>query len=334
MNPLLLFALHRLSFLKMNEKLKLLHEFASEKDFARICLFDAEWLLGRRLNCRNFDPEKMLIQARKDLEKTRTRNISFTWYEDPAYPAMLKEIYDPPLVLYYKGSLPPSHVSALAVVGTRKPSLEADRSAFALGLDAAEAGIPLVSGMALGIDGAAHKGVLALNGKTWAVLGTGCDKPYPLSHRPLAFEILESGGGLISEFSPGTGPVRYNFPKRNRIISGLSSKVVIIQAPRRSGALYTADFALEQGRDVAVHECGLSGGFSGGTIVLAEQGAPVIRSLQDLYPAFPVSSKRMRDPYWLSKGTPEQAGMASCRQLRAEMQGEAVFYKGRLQAHG
>ena len=173
-----------------------------------------------------------------------------------------------------------------------------------------------------------------MNGRTWAVLGTGCDKPYPAAHCHLADKILNHAGGLISEFFPGTGPVRYNFPKRNRIISGLCTKVVIVQAPRRSGALYTADFALDQGRDVYVHSSGLKGGFCQGTMNLAKQGAPVIGLLKELYPHIPDPYRGFQEPFGLQDGNPEEAGHMAAQLMREEVTGALSFYKGRTQRYG
>lgn len=329
-----LFALHGLSYLTLEEKLRLLEGFSTEDSFRKLTRFEAEWLLGRRLRCRSFNTCEMLEKAYRDRENTEALGIHFAVYGSSSYPGLLKEIYDPPLVLFWKGTLPPVDVQALAVVGTRKPSLEADRSAFTLGLDAVRGNIPLISGMASGIDGAAHKGALALHGRTWAVLGTGCDKPYPSTHRRMAADIITNGGGLISEFFPGTGPARYNFPKRNRLISGLSSYVVIVQAPKRSGALYTADFGLDQGREVLVHSSGLGGNGCGGTVKLAEQGARVIYTLKDIFPHIPDPFRSMRDTYGLSEGKTDDAAHLTAFMMREEIKGSLVFYKGRTHING
>lgn len=334
MKDLIPFALHGLSWASLEEKRKLLEAYPREEDFRRLSRFEAEWFLGRKLRCRSFDTARILDRAKQAVERVHGAGIRYALYGDDSYPGLLKEIYDPPLLLFWKGSLPPQDGPSLAVVGTRKPSLGADRAAFCLGLDAVRGNIPLISGMAAGIDGAAHRGALALNGRTWAVLGTGCDRPYPLSHRRLAAEILAKGGGLISEFLPGTGPARYNFPRRNRIISGLSTQIVVVQAPRRSGALYTADFALDQGRDVCVHESGLGGRLGGGTAALASQGARVISLLKELYAHIPDPYRTMQDSFGLSRGSAEEAGYLTARLLREEMKGQAVFYKGRMQTHG
>jgi len=326
-----LFAVNRISSLKLEEKIRILNSFNTEASFSNLTRYEMEWLLGRKIRTASVNPDELLMQGTRDRETARTRGIEWTWFGGASYPGILRTIYDPPFLLFWKGTLPPVEHDALAVVGTRKPLLEADRSAYALGTDAAEGRIPLVSGMASGIDGAAHRGVLDAGGKTWAVLGTGCDRPYPGSHRKLAAGILNNGGGLISEFVPGTGPARYNFPKRNRIISGLCRSVVIVQAPRKSGALYTADFALDQGRDVYVHESGLYGRNSGGTAALADQGAAVIRTLRDIYPSLAEPEHPFACAYGLASGSAEAAaGMASLM-LRREMEGKLKFYKGRVQ---
>ncbi|QEN07899.1 DNA-protecting protein DprA [Oceanispirochaeta crateris] len=326
-----LFALNRLGSLKLNEKLKILNGFSSPDLFSRVSLYEMEWLLGRKLRMRSFEPDELMALGEGDLKKTNSLGIRWTWYGGREYPSILKEIYDPPFILFWKGSLPSDLRESLAVVGTRKPTLQADRSAYALGLDAATAGIPLISGMAAGIDGAAHRGALAGGGVTWAVLGTGCDKPYPRAHRKLAAEIVTKGGGLISEFVPGTGPVRYNFPKRNRIISGLSQSVVIVQAPGRSGALHTADFALDQGRDVYVHENGLSGRTGRGSALLADQGAPVIGCLKDIYPNLESPGHSMEDAYPMASGTTVEAASMASKMMRYELKDQLKFYKGRVQ---
>ncbi len=314
-NQIVLLALHRLSSLRLEEKLLLLKEYPHEKAFSGLTRFEAEWLLGRKLYCRSFNPSKMLEQAGDDLAFAEKSGISFCSCTDSNYPSLLKEIYDPPLVLFWKGTLPPGNEDSLAVVGTRKPSLSAEKEAFVLGLDAGRNGIPVISGLAAGVDGAAHKGAVSLKGRTWAVLGTGCDIVYPAAHGKIAKDILAAGGGLISEFFPGTIPCRYNFPKRNRIISGLSTHIVVVQAPRRSGALYTADYALEQGREVLVHRCGLEGTRSEGSASLAEQGARVIGSAADIFPgriAPPVPTER---GFWNTPRTAREGDFSLWRMI-------------------
>lgn len=326
-----LFAVNRLSSLRVSEKIKILNAFNTEARFAALSRFELEWTLNRKLRISSFNSGDLLEKAESDLKNTQSCGIQWCWYGSVSYPPILKHIYDPPFLLFWKGTLPPDNSDALAVVGTRKPSLDSDRSAFALGLDAGGGGVPLISGLAAGIDGSAHKGVVQGGGQTWAVLGTGCDSVYPSQHRHLAARILNNGGGLISEYIPGTRPARYNFPKRNRIISGLCHSVVIVQAPVRSGALYTADFALDQGRDVYVHKSGLYGRKSRGTATLADQGAAVIGSLKDIYPNIQEPRHSMHERYGLAVGSIEDARRHSARLMNEELNSSLSFYKGRVQ---
>ncbi|MDR1930697.1 MAG: DNA-processing protein DprA [Treponema sp.] len=209
-------------------------------------------------------------------------NIAQAVFGSPGYPPLLGELYDPPRILYYRGVLPDPEKPAVAVVGTRHPSAAASREAFKLGRELAERGIAVISGLALGIDAMAHRGCLEGGGKTAAVLGSGLDQVYPVSNRMLARRILESGGALISEYPWGTKPRKWNFPQRNRIISGLARGTVIVEAPAASGALYTAQFALEQGRDLWVSSVGASSSLGEGTRKLAEEGCPLIRGAAEI----------------------------------------------------
>ncbi len=326
----LLLALHGLKKLRLEEKLRLLDSCPHEDAFANLTASDLEELLGRRLRGKDFSSQRELEQAFIHGRNARERAISWTWFGASDYPANIRNIYDPPFLLFWKGSLPPV-AESFAVVGTRRPTLEADRSAFALGLDAGRLGVSLISGMAAGIDGSAHRGAIAGGGKTWAVFGTGCDIIYPQSHRKLAADILNGGGGFLSEFFPGSPPRRYNFPQRNRLISALSSCVVLVQAPGRSGALHTADFALEQGRDVFVHKNGLGGYKGRGTALLAEQGAPVIGTLRDIFPEVPKAEHSLDENYYFSDGTIEEAAFSASRLLHKEILNESIFYRGRVQ---
>jgi len=172
---------------------------------------------------------------------------------EPGYPPLLAEIPNPPLGIYYKGALAAAgSTPAVAVVGTRKASAAGIDLAREFGSALAAAGCAVVSGMALGIDAAAHAGTLEARGRTIAVLANGLDQPYPSSHGRLAGNIIESGGTMISEYPPGTPPFQKNFLQRNRLISGLAQAVVAIEVPERSGVLATARFAVEQNRDLFV----------------------------------------------------------------------------------
>ncbi|MFO7659835.1 MAG: DNA-processing protein DprA [Candidatus Cloacimonadaceae bacterium] len=177
-------------------------------------------------------------------------NIRYTTYLDDDYPALLKTIFSPPLVLYYRGDLVKAQSDwNLAVVGTRKPSEYGKALTREITEPIAKAGVTIVSGLAYGIDTAAHKAALKAEGKTIAVLAQGLERIYPPQNRELAEQILHRGA-IVSEFEPGSKMERWNFPARNRIISGLSQAVLVSEGPITSGALLTAKFALEQNRDV------------------------------------------------------------------------------------
>jgi DNA processing protein len=180
--------------------------------------------------------------------------------------------------------LPWENRPSVAVVGTRLPSGMALKAAFEIGLELAAEGAVVVSGLARGIDRAAHRGCVAGAGCAVAVMGNGIDTVYPYGSRRLAEMILEQGGALVSEYPPGTPPLKHHFPARNRIISGLSQAVIVVEAPEKSGALITSDFALEQGRELFVHETGCREGVGSGTVALAEQGAVKITRVSQMFP--------------------------------------------------
>ena len=194
--------------------------------------------------------DKNLRESEKILETCRRENISILTYQDAAYPGRMKNISDPPLVFYYKGHLPDFDGSPLiGVVGTRKASTYGLTVAKRMGYQIAKCGGIVVSGMAYGIDGLAMQGALTAGNTAVGILGCGVDIVYPLANRGL-FHDMERFGCIMSEFPPGTPPYGWNFPKRNRIISGMSCGVLVVEAPEKSGALITADLAAEQGRDV------------------------------------------------------------------------------------
>ena len=194
--------------------------------------------------------DKDLLPAEKVLADCARGKVHILTIRDGAYPSRLKNIADPPLVLYYKGTLPDfDGLPVIGVVGTRKASVYGLTAAKRLGYQISRCGGMVVSGAASGIDSAAMQGALTAGSPVVAVLGCGVDVVYPQSNRGL-FADTEHHGCLLSEFVPGTPPYKWNFPKRNRIISGISDGVLVVEAPERSGALITARQALEQGRDV------------------------------------------------------------------------------------
>lgn len=228
------------------------------------------------------DSARLIADAETEIRRLEHLGIQCRILGNPDYPASLAMISDPPLVLYQRGCADFEGKPPVAIVGTRRPSGSGLREAYKLGLEFALAGYPVVSGLAFGIDKAAHEGALDGGGRTWAVLAGGLDRPSPFSHRSLATRILEQGGVLLGEIPPGGFPLKYAFPRRNRILSGLCRGCVVVQAPRKSGALTTAEFTLEQGRDLYVGSSGLTGPYSEGTRNLEDQGAPVIKRAGDV----------------------------------------------------
>lgn len=203
-----------------------------------------------------------------------------TW-EDRAYPAALLQIADPPPLLYTIGERSLLQCAAVAIVGSRNatPQGRADAEAFAEALSAA--GLAIVSGLALGIDGAAHRGGLRGAGRTIAVIGTGPDRVYPARHRDLAHAIA-TNGLIVSEFPPGTPPIKGNFPRRNRVISGLARGLLVVEATLSSGSLITARLAGEQGREVFAIPGSIHSPFARGCHKLIRDGAKLVETAQDV----------------------------------------------------
>jgi DNA processing protein len=199
-------------------------------------------------------------------------------YVDDSYPALLKEIPDPPLLLYVSGDPEVLHLPQLAIVGSRSASRSGISLSGAFARDLAAAGITVTSGLARGIDGAAHAAAVALSKPTVAVLGSGLMNIYPRQHQALAAEIIEQGGALVSEYPLEMPPLAHNFPRRNRIISGLSAGVLVVEAARRSGSLITARLALEQGREVFALPGALNNPQSHGCHDLIREGATLIET--------------------------------------------------------
>jgi DNA processing protein len=198
----------------------------------------------------------------------------------------LRQVADPPPVLFVRGRLETEDARAVALVGTRRATAYGRAVVERLARDLVAAGLTVVSGLAKGIDTFAHHGALAAGGRTIAVLGNGLDQVYPPENDGLARRIVESGrGALVSEFAPGVPPDAVNFPRRNRIISGLSLATVIVEAGEKSGALITADFALEQGRDVLAVPGSIMSPGSVGTHQLLRQGATPVTCAEDILEA-------------------------------------------------
>ncbi|MFZ2314685.1 MAG: DNA-processing protein DprA [Gammaproteobacteria bacterium] len=221
-------------------------------------------------------------QVEQDLAWAEMPGNTIVHYNHPIYPPLLKEIHTPPLVLYIQGN--PTILSniQLAVVGSRSASVTGLENAYQFSNYLSSSGLTITSGLALGIDGAAHKGALAANSPTIAVMGTGLKHLYPASHRRLANDILAKGGAIISEFPLDTTPQAYNFPRRNRIISGLSVGVLVVEAAIKSGSLITAKLALEQGREVFAIPGSIHQTMAKGCHYLIRQGAKLVEGAKDI----------------------------------------------------
>jgi len=222
------------------------------------------------------------IQAiERDLEwQARPGNRIMTC-QDPDYPALLQEISDPPPLLYLHGNIEVLQAPQLAMVGSRNPTAAGRQTAVDFARHLSAAGLVITSGLALGIDAAGHQGALDAGSPTIAVMGTGLDRVYPARHRDLAREIA-STGALVSEFPPGTPPRAENFPRRNRVISGLSLGTLVVEAAIRSGSLISARYALEQGREVFAIPGSIHNPLARGCHHLIRQGAKLVETAQDI----------------------------------------------------
>jgi DNA processing protein len=221
------------------------------------------------------------VDLDREVEKAAAAGVQVLTWDDPDYPKLLLEIQYPPPVLYVRGSLEPEDAWAVAVVGTRRISVYGREVTRQLTTALTRSGITIVSGMARGIDGVAHRAALDAGGRTIAVFGCGVDRIYPPKHRELARQIMEQGA-LISDYPLGTAPEGGNFPPRNRIISGLSLGVLVTQAGRGSGALITADYAAEQGRDVFAVPGSILAAGSAGANRLIQDGAKMVLEPADI----------------------------------------------------
>ena len=224
---------------------------------------------------------------------------------DPHYPEMLLQAADPPLLIYVKGRLELLGASAIAIVGSRNPTAQGLENARAFAAHLSQAGFAIVSGLALGVDGAAHEGALEGNGGTIAVVGTGLDQVYPSRHRALAKRIVESGL-IVSEFPIGMPALPQNFPVRNRIIAGLARGTLVVEAALQSGSLITARMAVESGRDVFAIPGSIHSPLSRGCNLLIKQGAKLVDAAADILEEYaPVDS-----PPRTSTAPPEEADTA------------------------
>jgi DNA processing protein len=291
-------------------RIKLCKEFNREEEFTRLSRGDISRILGAPHKEFPWTMDILRKQAEKDALAARQRGIQWVSYAESAYPPLLREIYDPPVALFYRGTLPDQEKPLTAIVGTRRPSGFAASQAYDIALALGRQGISVVSGLALGIDAMAHRGNLAGGGKTIAVLGSGPDMVFPATNRGVARSILEGGGAFVSEYTPGTAPAKWHFPARNRIISGLARGVLIVEAPALSGALITARFALEQGRDIWVASAGMESPRGAGTRALAEDGGRVIHRGEEILTEWGIELIRKNVDSILSDGSALASSLA------------------------
>ncbi len=248
-------------------------------------------ICGFRSAPENFASARNVARAEKILDEAQKKGFSVARYGGQGYPERLLTLYDPPALLFWEGdiSLP---ALCVAIVGSRRATPHGLSLAKRIAADLAGAGVAVISGMAEGIDAAAHEGALAGGGKTAAVLGCGPDICYPRSNEGLKRRIVEAGGAVLSEHPPSTEPISAHFPKRNRVISGLAEGVLVVEAAVKSGSLITARLALEQGKEVFATP-GLAGSpHAKGVNGLIKSGAALVESAEDILAEFGVAFER------------------------------------------
>jgi len=230
---------------------------------------------------------KSMELAEQECAKAAEAGAKIIALSDPEYPPRLKEIYDPPGILFVKGSVEVLSQPGIAMVGTRHPTPYGTGMAERLSTDLAARGLVIISGLARGVDTSSHRGAVAAKGKTVAVLGTGIDVMYPKENTRLTEQILALGGALITEFPVGTSPAPQNFPIRNRIISGMSAGVLVVEAAEYSGTRITSRLALEQNRDVYAVPGNVTNKNSWGPNTLIKQGAKLVATWEDVWEELP-----------------------------------------------
>ncbi|MFW5827483.1 MAG: DNA-processing protein DprA [Alkalispirochaeta sp.] len=258
--PAAMAAVRRYPAMSSLEQMIVLTAAPTIEKLQRISHGDVEMAIQRPLRGRPWQAEALLREARQDLMWLEGSEHELIWVGDARYPASLKRVFDPPAMMYAWGDVAALSGTgpSIAMVGTRHPDDSGRRGAFELGAAAARYGFSVVSGLALGVDAATHRGTVAAGrgDRAVAVLGSGIDTIYPRRNRDFAGAILDAGGVLVSEYPPGTLPKRHQFPARNRIIAGLSDALVLFQAPEGSGALITVEHALDIGLTIVVHVSG------------------------------------------------------------------------------
>ncbi len=267
---------------------KLLERFGSAENVFHATRAELESLRIRAEPIESILKREFHAQAIDELNKVKEIGGDVLILDDGSYPYLLREIADPPITLYVKGNWQECfEAPCVAVIGSRRCSTYGENASEMLARDLAEHGVCIVSGFARGIDTAAHRGALRGKGKTIAVLGTGIDNVYPKENARLVDEILANGGAIVSQFPLETPPLKENFPYRNRIISGLSYGVLLVEASERSGSLITARLAMEQNREVLAVPGNITSKNSFGTNYLIKSGAKLVQQWQDVVTELP-----------------------------------------------
>jgi DNA processing protein len=288
---------------------KLIEHFGTAERVFQASLTELEAMGMRAFSAQSIATGKSLELAQQECAKAvdaRARIISLS---DPEYPSRLKEIYDPPVILFVKGNVEVLAQPGIAMVGTRHPTPYGSGMAERLSTDLASRGLVIISGLARGVDTASHRGAVAAKGKTVAVLGTGIDVMYPKENSRLAEQIVALGGALVTEFPVGTPPTPQNFPIRNRIISGISAGVLVVEAAEYSGTRITSRCALEQNRDVYAVPGNVTNKNSWGPNTLIKQGAKLVATWEDVWEELPTDVQAVLGAMENESPAPETASL-------------------------
>ena len=270
----------------MDDKLFWLGFYLKERNIFKVIKYFEEGInIKEILKFKNYSEDEIITLAEEELDKAKKQETKILFIKEKEFPERLKTISYAPLFLYVKGNLW-QNKNFIAIIGSRKPTPYGKEVAYKFSKNLAEKGIGIVSGLARGIDSISHKGALDGNGYTIGVLGCGVDIIYPAENRELFERIIKNGGAVISEFPFNIRPRKENFPMRNRIISGLSEGIVVIEAGKKSGTLITAKWALNQGREVFAIPGSIFSSQSEGTHYLIKQGANVVTSPEEILDYF------------------------------------------------
>ncbi|MDR1684565.1 MAG: DNA-processing protein DprA [Elusimicrobiota bacterium] len=271
----------------------------------------------------NFLKLTAALDAEREMERTQKAGGKIVFKGHSGYPQALLDIKEPPLALYIRGSIDEDNAVPVAIVGTRKITPYGRRAASQLAQDLVSTGVTLVSGLARGIDSCAHAASVRAGRPTWALIGTGIGRCYPAENRELAIGVLDNGGAIISELPFDAAPLAPHFPRRNRLIAGLSKVVCVIEGEAKSGALITAKMALEQGKDVLAVPGPIDSPQSAGTNRLIKDGAAMITSALDIIDALPLDCKVKLNTKNLEAGIDApQEGFSAQEKLMLEAIGE------------